>query len=317
VSSYKSKSKLTAIDQLIPMGHTKPSRPSYFVIFFLVLLVAGAGLGAFVAQRRLSDAIAFENRGRLDAAKGVFDLLRARALEDMRGQGRILVEDPRLKSTLNTEGIDEATVADILRDLGRLRGAGMLVVLTPTGRVFAEAGAPELRGLDLSASRVVKDAQQSKDSVKGSWVIGNKIFDLSITAIQFESNVIAYLVVGQTLDQALLKSLGTATGVGLGIAIGTEFTAVSDDQLKAMPVLAQQQTQTTDLPPFEQGGASYVANVVELEQMGQNRPRLVLVASLAPTGATFSIFKWLLWLSPVLVLIGIALATGISSNRAS
>ena len=93
--------------------------------------------------------------------------------------------------------------------------------------------------------------------------------------------------------------------------------AVSDDQLKAMPMLAQQQTQTTDLPPFEQGGASYVANVVELEQMGQNRPRLVLVQSLAPTGATFSIFKWLLWLSPVLVLIGIALATGVSSNRAS
>lgn len=315
MSSYKS--KLTAVDQLMPMGGGKPARPSFFVIFLLILVVAGAALGAFVAQRQLNAAIAVENRGRLDAAKGVFDLLRARALEDMRGQGRILVEDPRLKSTLNTEGIDEATVADILRDLGRLRGAGMLVVLTPEGRVFAEAGAPELRGLDLSASAVVKRAKESKDAVKGSWVIGNKIFDLSITAIQFEANVIAYLVVGQTIDQALLKSLGTATGVGLGIAIGTEFTAVSDDQLKTMSALAQQQQLQTDLPPFEQGGASYVASVVELEQMGQSRPRLVLVQSLAPTGATFSIFKWLLWLSPILVLIGIALAIGLSSNRAS
>ena len=312
-----SKSKLTAVDQLLPMGSTRPARPSIFVILLLILLVAGAALGAFVAQRQLNGAIAVENRSKLEAAKGVFDLLRTRALEDMRGQGRILVEDPRLKSTLNTEGIDEATVADILRDLGRLRGAGMLVVLTPEGRVFAEAGAPELRGLDLSASAVVKRAKESKDAVKGSWVIGNKIFDLSITAIQFEANVIAYLVVGQTIDQALLKSLGTSTGVGLGIAIGTEFTAVSDDQLKAMTMLAQQQQQTTDLPPFELGGASYVASVVELEQMGQSRPRLVLVQSLAPTSATFSIFKWLLWLSPILVLLGIALAIGLSSNRAS
>jgi hypothetical protein len=315
-SQVRPKSKITSIDQLRPMGSAAPQRSFLMIASLLVLMVGVAALGAFVAQRQLDGAIAAENRGRLDAAKGVFDLLRARALEDMRGQGRLLVEDPRLKSTLNTEGIDEATVADILRDLGRLRGAGMLVVLTPEGRVFAEAGAPELRGLDLSASSVVKQSQQSKDAVKGSWVIGNKIFDLSITAIQFEATVIAYLVVGQTIDQALLKSLGTATGVGLGIAIGTEWTSVSDDQLKTMANLAQQQ-QTESLPPFEQGGTRYVANIIELEQMGQARPRLVLVQSLAPTSATFSIFKWLLWLSPVLVLIGMVLTISRSSYRAS
>jgi hypothetical protein len=314
-SQVRPKSKITSIDQLRPMGGVTPPRSSVMVVALLVLMVGVAALGAFVAQRQLDNAIAAENRSRLDAAKGVFDLLRARALEDMRGQGRLLVEDPRLKSTLNTEGIDEATVVDILRDLGRLRGQGMLVVLTPQGRVFAEAGAPELRGLDLSTTKVVKDAQQSKDAVKGSWVISNKIFDLSITAIQFESTVISYLVVGQTIDQALLKSIGTATGVGFGIAIGTEWTSVSDDQLKTMTTLAQ--TQTASSPQFEQGGTRYIANILELEQMGQNRPRLVLVQSLAPTSATFSIFKWLLWLSPVLVLIGMVLMISRSSYRAS
>lgn len=314
-SQVSNKSRITSISQLQPMGGHAPKRSFVMVAALLVLMVGVAGLGAFVAQRQLDAAMAAENRSRLDAAKGVFDLLRTRALEDMRGQGRILVEDPRLKSTLNTEGIDEATVADILRDLGRLRGAGMLVVLTPAGRVFAEAGAPELRGLDLSASSVVKKSQQARDAVVGSWVIGNKIFDLSITAIQFESNVIAYLVVGQTIDQALLKSLGTTTGVGVGIAIGTEFTAVSDDQMKAMTTLAQ--TQTAASPQLEFNGTRYVANIIELEQMGQARPRLVLVQSLANTSATFSIFKWLLWLSPVLVLIGMVLMISRSSYRAS
>jgi hypothetical protein len=303
------------VDQLRPVSSAPPQRSIVVTIALLVLMVGVAVLGSFVGLRQLDTAIATENRGRLDGAKGVFDLLRTRALEDMRGQGRILVEDPRLKSTLATEGMDEATVADILRDLGKLRGSGMLVVLTPEGRVFAESGAPELRGLDLSASKVVKQAQSANEAVVGSWVIGNKIIDLSIIAIRFDTNVISYLVVGQTVDQALLKALGTATSVGVGIAIGTEWTAVSDDSLKAMTVLAKDTTAGS--PLFELDGTRYVANIVELEQMGQSRPRLVLVQSLAPTGVTFSIFKWLLWLSPILVLIGMVLAISRSTYRAS
>jgi hypothetical protein len=301
------------VDQLRPAGNAKPRRSIFIVLAMLLLMVGVAALGSFVALRQLDTAIATENRSRLDGTKSVFDLLRTRSLEDMRELGRILADDTRLRRALATE--DQATVTDSLADLAKLRGSGMLVVLSPEGRVFAEAGAPELRGLDLSASSVVKKASQSKDVVVGSWVIGNKIIDLSLTAIQFDSTVvIAYLVVGQTIDQTLLKSLGTATGVGAGIAIGAEWTAVSDDKLKAMPSLA---TNPAPNQLFELDGTRYVANIVELEQMGQSRPRLVLVQSLAPTGATFSIFKWLLWLSPLLVLIGMVLAISRSNYRAS
>jgi hypothetical protein len=302
------------VDQLRPVGSTQPRRSIVVVVGLIALMVSVAALGSFVGLRQLDSAIAAENRGRLDGAKGVFDLLRTRALEDMRQLGRILADDTRLRRALATE--DKATVTDSLTDLGKLRGAGMFVVLTPEGRVFAEAGAPELRGLDLKESKVVKEAQKSNDVVVGSWVIGNKIIDLSLTTILSDTTVISYLVVGTTVDQALLKPLGTATGVGAGIAIGTEWTAVSDDQIKAMSALAQNPTVASS--QFEFNGARYVANVVELEQMGQSRPRLVLVQSLASTGATFSIFKWLLWLSPILVLFGMVLSSISRANyRAS
>jgi hypothetical protein len=302
------------VDQLRPASSAKPRRSIFIVLAMLLLMVGVAALGSFVALRQLDDAIAAENRTRLDGAKSVFDLLRTRSLEDMRELGRILADDTRLRQALATE--DQATVTDSLADLAKLRGSGMLVVLTPEGRVFAEAGAPELRGLDLSASSVVKKAQSSKDVVIGSWVINNKIIDLSLTAIQFASTnvVVAYLVVGQTVDQTLLKALGTATGVGAGIAVGTEWTAVSDDKIKGMSSLA---SSPAPQKPFKLDGTSYVAQDVELEQMGLSRPRLVLVQSLAPTGATFSIFKWLLWLSPILVLIGMVLAISFSNYRAS
>jgi hypothetical protein len=262
------------VDQLRPASSAKPRRSILFVVALLVLMVGVAALGSFVGLRQLETAIAAENRARLDGAKSVFDLLRTRSLEEMRGQGSILVEDPRLKSTLATQGMDEATVADILRDIGKQRGTGMLVVLTPEGRVFAEAGAPELRGLDLSASSVVKKALSSNEAVVGAWVIGKNIIDLSIIGIRFDGTAIAYLVVGQTVDQALLKALGTATGVGAGIAIGADWTVVSDDKIKAMASLAQNPNAVSTL--IELDGTRYVANIVELEQMGQSRPRLVL-----------------------------------------
>jgi hypothetical protein len=304
-------SKITTVEQLRPVGSARPRRSTFWSLALLVLMVGVAALGSFVGLRQLDTAIAAENRGRLDIAKGVFELLRTRALEDMRELGRILADDTRLRRALATE--DKATVADSLADLGKLRGSGMFVVLTPEGRVFAEAGAPELRGLDLSASSVVKKAQSSNDVV-GSWVIGNKIIDISLTPIQADNAVIAYLVVGQTVDQALLKPIGAATGVTAGIAIGTEWTVVSDDRIRAMTALAQ--NPAGQIPPFELDGTRYVASVVELDQMGQSRPRLVLVQTLAPTGATFSIFRWLLWLSPLLVLIGMVLAISRSNYRA-
>ena len=291
----------------------KPRRSIYVVAALLVLMVGVAALGSFVALRQLDTAIAAENRSKLDAAKNAFDLLRLRSLDDMKELGRILADDTRLRRALATE--DKATVADSLADLGKLRGSGILVVLAPEGRVFAEAGAQELRELDLSASSVVKRAQASRDPVGGAWVIGTKIIDLSITAILSDNAVISYLVVGETVDQSLLKPLGTATGVSIGIAIGTQWTAVSDEPMRAMTNLAQNPAAQSSL--FELNGTRYVANVVELEQMGQSRPRLVLAQSLAPTGAAFSIFRWLLWLSPILVLIGMVLAISRSTYRAS
>ena len=301
-------------DQLRPAGPVTPRRPYRFVAA-VILLVGVAGLGSYVAQRQLASSIVADNRGHLQHGREVFDLVRARTLEGMQGQCRLLVEDPRLKSTLATEGIDEATVADILRDLGKLRATGMLVVLSPEGRVFAEAGAAELRGLDLSASSVIKKAQASNEPVVGSWVIGGKIIDLSITAIRFDSAVIAYLVVGQTIDQELLKQVANATGAGIAIAMGTELTLLSDDRLKSLAGVAQQAAFKEQV--FSSNGEDFLVSLGELEQMGQAKPRLAVMRTLAPTQEAFSILRWLLWLSPVMVLVAIVLATSRSNHRAT
>ena len=77
-----------------------------------------------------------------------------------------------------------------------------------------------LRGLDLSGSSAVKKAQGTLEAVPGSWVIGGKIMDLSIMPVRFGPNPIAYLVVGQAVDQDMLNSVTEQTGVAIATAAG-------------------------------------------------------------------------------------------------
>src|SRR5262249_12418101 len=190
-------------------SHDAPSSTGRVMSLLIIVLSVGlAAVWSLVALRQLSTSIVRESSTHLDRARRTFDLTRARTLDSLRAQARVMVEDPRLKSTLATDGVDEVTVADILGDLGKLRSTGFLIVLTPEGRVFAQAGADELRGLDLSGSSAVKKAQGSSDATVGSWVIGGKIFDLSLMPVRFGTAApISYLVVGQAVDQDLLNSL--------------------------------------------------------------------------------------------------------------
>src|SRR6476660_5330708 len=140
------------------------------IVFAAIIVLLAVGLSAawsYVAQRQLATAITGDGIAEVDRAGAVFHLVRTRTQESLRVQCRLLVEDPRLKATLATEGMDEATVADILGDLGKQRGNGFVMVLSPDGHVFAESGADELRGLDLSASAVIKNARSAGESVTG------------------------------------------------------------------------------------------------------------------------------------------------------
>lgn len=290
--------------KLVPsVGPMRPGRASGLLFLFVAMIVVGlAGLWTYVAQQFVATSIVADHRGELDRGRAVFELLRARTQEGLRAQCRVLVEDPRLKSTLSTEGIDEATVADILGDLAKLRRTGLLVVLTPDGHVFAEANADELKGLDLSASSVFKKLQGTGDAVVGEWVIGGKVIDLSATAIRFNSNVIAYLVVGQAVDQELVKAASEASGVELAIVLGNDVALAYPDDAAAKTLLA---TVARDPSAPVRG---YLATSVDLEGSAQAHPRLAIASAITPALDKFETLRWLLWLVPPLVVMALLLS---------
>lgn len=283
------------------------------VVASLVILALVTGLGAlwsWVALRQLSAAIARENADHLEHARKTFDSTRSRTLDSLRAHCRVLVEDPRLKTTLATEGVDEPTVADILNDLGKLRRAGFLMILSPEGRVFAQAGAEELRGLDLSGSSVVKSAQATLEAVVGSWVIGGKLMDLGIMPIRFGPAPMAYLVVGLAVDQDMLNAVAEQTGVAIATETGGTIMLSSqpDEGLKAVFPLLAGQTGTTPARVLAIQGETYVAAGAELEPSGHSPTRLVLVQPLTHAATLFAKLQWLIFLPPALLLIAALLA---------
>jgi hypothetical protein len=279
-------------------------------LVILALTFGVAAVWSLVALHQLSSSIVQESASHLERARRTFDLTRARTLDSLRAQARVMVEDPRLKSTLSVDGIDEPTVADILGDLGKLRSTGFLMVLTPEGRVFAQAGADELRGLDLSGSSAVKKAQSTLEAVTGSWVIGGKIMDLSIMPVRFRAKPIAYLVVGTAVDQDMLNAVADQTGVVVAATTGQTImlSAPPDDQTKAVFTTVVGQLEGPAPQLFNVKGETYVAALSELEESGQTRPRLVVAQPLSQLRSTFATPRWLLFIPPVLVIIAVLFA---------
>ncbi len=289
---------------------TPPSASRIWIAAVVTTLAVGVGCAWTLAARsQLNGALADESAQHLRVAQDAFAALRAQTQANLVATCRVLVEDPRLKSTLATEGMDAATVADILRDLAKLRRSGLLLVLSPDGRVFAQANAPELEGLDLSASSIVKKARESDDAAVGSWVLAGKVMDLSMKSVRYGDTLVAYLVVGQPVDEAVLASVEAQTGVSVASALGNKVVMASTKDAAIADVFARVVGEAGGATPHvvAYGGQRYVASVVESPETAQAH-RLVLVSSIDPVAQRVRALEWTLFVPPVLVLLAMVLA---------
>ena len=273
---------------------------------FVILAITGAW--SYVTRDLVKDAIKDENHAHVERARTVFDMMRTRTQENLRTQARVLAEDPRLKATLATEGIDEVTVADILADLSQLRRGGVFMILSPEGRVFAQAGAEELRGLDLSSSSVVQKARTSNEAVVGSWVIGRTVMELGAMPIRSDSVLVAYLVVGQTVDRAMITAVADSTGVAAALGVGSDiqFASTEEPELAGAfsAILVGARRARGEVTA---GGKTYVTGFFELDQTS-TRPYLLVARPLDPSTSNFELIFWMLWVPPGLVFVALMIS---------
>lgn len=152
-------------------------------------------------------------------AAELIELLRATAADRAKGAAQLLAEDPRLKSTLGTAGVDEATILDSLQDVQKLNGQPIFAVLSPQGRVQVVIGAPKLKGLDLSSTSIVKGALGQEGATVGPWMVEDRVAEVAASAVRVGDRVVAIIVVGGLVPDAALGKVAQTAGVRLALMV--------------------------------------------------------------------------------------------------
>lgn len=180
-----------------------------------------AALVWFITTRAtLAASARAEAEASLSAAHLLFEELGAETLQRLKAEGQLLSEDPRVKSTLATPGIDANTIRDILVDLRRQGQSDVLAVLTPSGLVQAVVGAESLRGVDVSGSALFRAAVASSEAVSGTWAEADRVLHVALRGIRLGDRTLAFILMGAALKPSFLDKLAQLSRSGLMLSVG-------------------------------------------------------------------------------------------------
>lgn len=290
--------ELEDVNAPIPLTSEAPAR-SWVPAVVGGITVLVAVIWYAVVNAALQSGARVQSEAAVNGAQTLFQQMTEDVQLRLRTESQLMSEDPRLKSTLATPGIDEATIQDVLMDLRRQTSAELLAVLTPTARVQAEVGASYMRGLDLSTSSVIKGAQTSAESVAGTWVVGDRVLDVSAKAVRFGNQLVAYLVVGAPLTDATFKHVHdvTQTGVALLVAGKVALAAPPDGPFPSAFGQLAGEASPFETQAMNLNGTAFVARLSAVNNTSQAR-----IAVLRPARESLEPYEkvqYLAWLPTI------------------
>jgi hypothetical protein len=293
-----------------PLAEAPPRRGRSVWNLAVGTLALVLAAGWFVLTRTAFDAgTQAQLREHLGGAERFFTRELSQRQQRLQAECQLITEDPRLKSALAIQGIDRATLEDILAGLRKQASTDVLALLTPTAQVQASEGFEGMAGLDLSSAALIRAARDSGDAVAGNWVLKEELFDVAVRAIRVDEQVVAYLVLGARLTPASLEALREATGTGAALLIagkaGTAFPSTPPFQSAFASLAREPGTVEPQRRAYE--GAEAMVQVVEVPRTVPP-VRLALVRPVEDFQAPFSRAWQLLWLPPVFATILGALA---------
>lgn len=187
-----------------------------------------AALGAVDAHLAAGDERA------LKAADAGLKAMIERDSKALLSQVRTLSDDARIREPLATPTIDDATIEDLLGDLRASSGYEVMAVLDKAGSVRALSGAQTLRGADLGSTEAVKQAAE-QGAAGDVWSFADRLMLVAVTPIRLGSEVVAYLLVGNGLDQAAITQTAARHQVVAGLVLNEQLSgaSVEDPAIKA------------------------------------------------------------------------------------
>lgn len=201
------------------IGSLSPVRRSRL---YSVAAVVGVVLAvAWFVSARLMRQRAEEAEKVASVSKGVqlVALLRQTAQDRVKTGAQVLAQDTRLQAVSAMAKMDRPTVNDLLQDLQKLDPRELFALLSSRGEVIAALGAPQLNGLNLASSEVVKAALAGEGTPTGVWVVDDRVVEIAASPVRAGERLVGVLVVGIKLEDSALATVADAAGVHVGLLL--------------------------------------------------------------------------------------------------
>jgi len=238
--------------------------PMSLVIAFGVLAFFVAWfIGGNLALRRAMRGMASEEVGR---ARSLFTKQREQDKQLLGLLCRVVADSPQLKAIVDTPGIDEQSISDILSDLRQLTGVEMLAVLTPAARVQAAVGVDGLGGADLGGAFLVANQTTPAEEASGLWVMGGRVLSVTAVAIRLRDRPLGYIVAGNSVASPALEMIYQMTGTGVAMIQANKVVAAApvDPGFRAAFDALAAEPSLFEIGEVQSQGTRYVAALTEV-----------------------------------------------------
>ena len=189
---------------------------------FSVAAVLGVALSLawFVGVRVMSGSgSGAERAARVERGAALVGVLRKTAQDRVKTGAQVLAQDTRLQAAVGDAQLDRATVNDLLQDLQKLDPQEIFALLSAEGKVIAARAAPQMEGLELGSSAVVKAALAQEGAATGVWLVDERVVEIAVSAIRVGDRRVGLLVVGVRVEDSALSTAADAAGVHLGLLL--------------------------------------------------------------------------------------------------
>jgi len=259
-------------------------------------------ISIFVGRGGTQQTIQRFGRREISHATAFFEAQRDQNNRSLRRLCRALADGPRLKATIDTPGIDELTLKDILADLQQQLRLELLAVLTPNGRVKAVVGADYLRGVDLSSSSLMRGPEVLSEGASGVWVVGDQVIEMSAVGMHLGDRVVGYILAGAALTPTVLEGVHRLTGSGVALVVGDKIVAAAPQDRSfdlAFEALAAERS-SFGARSLTAGGTPFVASLSEIGTTPTLAPiKMIWVQSLAQSVDDLRFLSLLLFWVPL------------------
>ncbi|MDX2023792.1 MAG: hypothetical protein SF187_26375 [Deltaproteobacteria bacterium] len=211
-----------------PQAVTRVERPKpVAAIASVTALLVLTSLAAWAMDRQVTSLLNQMDADTLRQSNALLAQFVEQQRRHLLSEVNVLAEDTRIRSTVITPELDEATITDVLTDLQKSSNASVLAVLDTRGKVRSVVGADEMRNLDLGSSSLVKAALENPSTY--IWTFTNKVRVLGVAPIRTGDEVAALFMMGFELGESSFTGIEKALGAQGAVVVGDKVVSKISD----------------------------------------------------------------------------------------